>query len=463
MRIEGRRFGAMSGWGKGMRFLLFAASAALLFRAAVLPAAAQEQERSLGTIMDSYDSLVKQGMDGVGNLLKSTKREKSEVDAVWDDLNERFISVYSKIGHFEFDSLLKKERSESAAKKASEWSNSMILLIHDLQAVGEVVAWQRQVNRDIFQIEFDVEQAPNRLAGYTERMKDYGPRLAAIAGDLRTGKLSSAEIQRCLNEVQSIRVTAENVSGSIVRTLEYLGEGTGLGKEMDGRIGKVLEDWTQMKDRHPNVAPELSDTPLNWVPLVKKHWENLEKAREEFDKAYGPFLEGKIFKDIPVFREYEYKDLSRPAVTLEIELKTALAAAVQKGKSEAELRRAIELDEELTRKERERIRKLDDSVSPQKYRELSLAHSRAAGGVTRVRELQLLMSRFPLDQINSPEYRKLSEESALIQDFKHPEQLAAERKIRDFEELSKKVSQERETIISEHRNRRKKLDLAPEW
>jgi predicted HAD superfamily phosphohydrolase len=218
-----------------------------------------------------------------------------------------------------------------------------------------------------------------------------------------------------------------------------------------------------MKDRHPNVAPELSDTPLNWVPLVKKHWENLEKAREEFDKAYGPFLEGKIFKDIPVFREYEYKDLSRPAVTLEIELKTALAAAVQKGKSEAELRRAIELDEELTRKERERIRKLDDSVSPQKYRELSLAHSRAAGGVTRVRELQLLMSRFPLDQINSPEYRKLSEESALIQDFKHPEQLAAERKIRDFEELSKKVSQERETIISEHRNRRKKLDLAPEW
>ncbi|NCB17703.1 MAG: hypothetical protein EOM65_16210, partial [Synergistales bacterium] len=231
----------MSGWGKGMRFLLFAASAVLLFRAAVLPAPAQEQERSLGTIMDYYDSLVKQGMDGVENLLRSTKTEKSETEAVWSDLNERFISVFSRIGHYEFDSLLKKEKSDSAAKKASEWSDSMKLLIHDLQAVGEVVAWQRQVNRDIFQIEFDVEQAPNRLAGYTERMKDYGPRLAAIAGDLRTGKLSSAEIQRCLNEVQSIRVTAENVSGSIVRTLEYLGEGTGLGKEMDGRIGKVLE------------------------------------------------------------------------------------------------------------------------------------------------------------------------------------------------------------------------------
>lgn len=443
---------------------LFLAVLTVLINGGVLcPAFARQEERSLDTITDYYDTLVKQGMDGIGNLLKSRKREKSEIEGVWDDLNERFISVFSKIGHFEFDSLLKKEKSESIAKRASEWSNSMTLLIHDLQAVGEVVAWQRQVNRDIAQREFDIEKAPNRIAGYTERLKDDGPRLEAIARDLKGGRLSSEAIQKCLDEVKSVRITAENVSGSIGRTIGYLEEDVTLGKEMDKRIAKILEDWTQMKDRHPNVAPELSDAPLNWVPLAKKHWENLEKAREEFDTAYGPFLEGKIFKDIPVFRDCGYKNLSRPAVNLEIELKTALAAAVQKEKSEAELRRAIELDEELTRKERERIRKLDDSVSPQRSRELSLAHSRAAGGISRVRELQLLMSRFPLDQVNSPEYRKLSEESSLIMDFKHPEQLAVERKIREFEELQKKVTRERETIINEHRDRRKKLGMAPEW
>ncbi len=443
---------------------LFLAVLTVLINGGVLcPAFARQEERSLDTITDYYDTLVKQGMDGIGNLLKSRKREKSEIEGVWDDLNERFISVFSKIGHFEFDSLLKKEKSESIAKRASEWSNSMTLLIHDLQAVGEVVAWQRQVNRDIAQREFDIEKAPNRIAGYTERLKDDGPRLEAIARDLKGGRLSSEAIQKCLDEVKSVRITAENVSGSIGRTIGYLEEDVTLGKEMDKRIAKILEDWTQMKDRHPNVAPELSDAPLNWVPLAKKHWENLEKAREEFDKTYGPFLEGKIFKDIPVFRDCGYKNLSSPAVSLEIELKTALAAAVQKEKSEAELRRAIELDEELTRKERERIRKLDDSVSPQRSRELSLAHSRAAGGISRVRELQLLMSRFPLDQVNSPEYRKLSEESSLIMDFKHPEQLAVERKIREFEELQKKVTRERETIINEHRDRRKKLGMAPEW
>ncbi|MGI6791014.1 hypothetical protein [Aminivibrio sp.] len=448
----------MFGWIREMRFLFFAAAAAVMLCAAVLPAPAQEQERSLETIMDYYDSLVKQGMDGAENLLRSVKREKSETEAVWSDLNERFISVFSRIGHFEFDSLLKKEKSDSAAKKASEWSHSMILLIHDLQAVGEVVVWQRQVNRDIFQIEFDVEQAPARLAGYTERMKDYGPRLAAIAGELRAGRLSSAEIQKCLNEVQSIRVTAENVSGSIGRTLEYLGEGTGLGKDMDRRIAKILEDWTQMKDRHPGVAPELSDSPARWVPLAKKHWENLGKAREAFDKAYGPFLEGKVFKDIPVFRDYEYKDLSRPAVSLEVELKTALAAAVQKEKSEAEIRRAIERDEELTRKEMDRLRELRGSVSPEKRRALQLEDARAAGGVARLRELQIVMARHPE---GSAEYRKASEEARLIREEKHPEQLAVKKKLRDFEELERKVAEEIRRIHEEHEKRRKSLGMVP--
>ena len=79
----------MFGWIREMRFLFFAAAAAVMLCAAVLPAPAQEQERSLETIMDYYDSLVKQGMDGAENLLRSVKREKSETEAVWSELNER--------------------------------------------------------------------------------------------------------------------------------------------------------------------------------------------------------------------------------------------------------------------------------------------------------------------------------------------------------------------------------------
>ena len=100
----------------------------------VFPACAQE--RNVDTLIDYYDSLVKQGMEATERLLKSTKIEKSEVEGIWDDLNERFISVYSRIGHIEFDSMLKVDRNASRVSRASEWDNSMKLFIHDLQNVG---------------------------------------------------------------------------------------------------------------------------------------------------------------------------------------------------------------------------------------------------------------------------------------------------------------------------------------
>ncbi len=419
-----------------------------------------KNERTLETIMEAYDFLVKQGMDGVTTLLKSTKQEKSETEAVWDDLNERFISVFSKIGHFEFDSLQKKEKDESKANRAAEWANSMILLIHDLQAVGEVVAWQRQINRDIFQREYDIEKAPQRLAEFTDRLKERGPRLETIAKDLTSGRLSSAEIQKCLEELGWIRIAAENISGSIVREIGYLEEDVKLKKEMDKRIEKILENWKNMKARHPNVAAELSDAPIAWVPLAKKHWQNLEKTREDFDTAYGPFLEGKIMKDIPVFRDYTYEELARPVIALQVDLRTALAAAVQKEKSVEELRKELARDEELSNKERERVRVLYQKVSPEKSRALQLASVRAAGGVTRVRELQLIMSRLPLD---SPEYKKASEEAVLIADFRHPDQLAAARAIDEFEAETKKVYEEVGKIMEEHKKRKKSLGLTSDF
>ncbi len=427
--------------------------------AAPLPALAQErQERTVETLMDAYNTLVKQGMEATETLLKSKKREKSEVEAVWDDLNERFISVYSKIGHFEFDSMLKKERNEARASRASEWDNSMKLFIHDLQNVGEVVAWQRKVNRDIFQLEYDIEKAPKRVEAYSGKLKEEGPRVEKIIHELKSGSLSSVELQQRLDEVKNLRAEAENVSNSLERTLTRLGEDLLLKPEMDKRIAQILENWSNMKARHPAVVDELTDMPPNWIPLVKKHWKDLEETREKFEEEYAPILDGKLFSDVPFFRNRPYKDLAKPVIELEIQIKTAIASAAQKEKSAEELRKAIVLDEELTKKERERILELVASVSPTKRRELTLEYVRAAGGVSRVRELQLLMAR---NSEESDEYRKASEELRLIEEEKHPQQLAVRKKIREFEELEKKVSEEVRKIYEEHEKRRKSLGLAP--
>ena len=427
--------------------------------AAPLPSLAQErQERTVETLMDAYNVLVKQGMEATETLLKSKKREKSEVEAVWDDLNERFISVYSKVGHFEFDSMLKKERNEARASRASEWDNSMKLFIHDLQKVGEVVAWQRKVNRDIAQLEYDIEKAPKRVEAYSGKLKEEGPRVEKLLHELKSGSLSSAELQQRLDEVKNLRAEAENVSNSLERTLTRLGEDLLLKPEMDKRIAQILENWSNMKARHPAVADDLTDMPANWIPLVKKHWKDLEETREKFEEEYAPILDGKLFSDVPFFQNRPYKDLAKPVIELEIQIKTAIVSAVQKEKSVEDLRKAIALDEELTRKEIQRIQELNSMISPEKWRALLLEDARAAGGASRVRELQLVMARHPEE---SEEYRKASEEAHLIQDEQHPEQLAVKKKLREFEELERKVFEEIRKLHEEHEKRRKSLGLAP--
>ena len=258
--------------------------------------------------------------------------------------------------------------------------------------------------------------------------------------------------------MKNLRAEAENVSNSLERTLARLGEDLLLKPEMDKRIARILEDWSNMKARHPSVADELTDMPANWIPLVKKHWKDLGETREKFEKEYAPILDGKLFSDVPFFRNRPYKDLAKPVIELEVRIKTAIVSTVQKEKSAEELQKAIELDEELTRKEIQRIQELQSMISREKWYALQLEDVRAAGGTTRVRELQIVMARHPE---GSEEYRKASEEAHLIQDEQHPEQLAVKKKLREFEELERKVFEEIRKLHEEHEKRRKSLGLAP--
>ena len=85
---------------------------------------AQQKEVTLESIMTYENSLVKAGMDSAGELLKTTKTDKSQTEGVWNELNEKYFTSFSRIGHFEFDSLLKKEKDESASARAAAWALS---------------------------------------------------------------------------------------------------------------------------------------------------------------------------------------------------------------------------------------------------------------------------------------------------------------------------------------------------
>ena len=318
------------------------------------------------------------------------------------------------------------------------------------------MAWQRKVNSDIFHIGWDIEYAPRKMREFTD-VREQMRTVDRVAEEVKGGKLSSAQIQKHLDTLRPYRPGLENMSDSIDRMVQGLSENLKLKPEMDKRISQILGNWTNIKARHPNVNSELTDMPPNWVALAKKHWENLEKAREDVEKAYGPLLNGTLFSDVPLLRGLPYKDLAKPVIELEIELKSQLVSAAQKEKSAEELRKAIAEDEELTRKERARYMELLGYSFVEKRRQLLLEEARLVGP-SYIRDLQLLQARNPE---NSEQYRRASEEMRLINEERHPHQLAIKKKRQELDELEQKMEAERMKLYEEHEKRRRSLGLSP--
>ncbi|MGI6782898.1 MAG: hypothetical protein ACOX5A_01615 [Aminivibrio sp.] len=417
-----------------------------------------EKARTVETVIEYQNYALQVGMEAVVNLLKTTKTDKSATVDVWNELNEKYFTSYARIGHYEFDSLLKQEKNEAVAARAADWDQAVRLFTGELQNVGEVVLWLRELNRDIMSMEYDTLHSGERLKHFMKWPAEDGPGAAKISSELKTGKLSSKEVKKYLEDVQRMKSRAENVSSSITNEVEELEKSVVTGKAMDGRIVKILEAWGDTASRHPAMGAEKAEIAAGWVPVVKKRFEDFSKVREEFNKAFGPLLEGKLFRDVPLYRDYGYGELAKPFHDLELELKTALVAAAQKEKSEAELREAIAKDEELTKKEREQVWKLWNSVTEEKRRQLTLELVRAGGGKERRTELTLRMVKLPEE---SEEYKKLREELTLLEEERHPEQLAVKKKIQEFEELKKKVEEEVRKILLEHEKRRRSLGLEP--
>ena len=147
--------------------LLLAAVLAGLFVIIGLPLSAEEAEtrkpRSLEEIMTSVEQDVLDGMNRAETLLKTEKRERSETTALWEETAEKYFRRFARVGHVEFESLLKKEGQTARAQEAREWSEGIITFLAEMESVGAVVEWRRKGNVELFQLDYDREQAPKRL------------------------------------------------------------------------------------------------------------------------------------------------------------------------------------------------------------------------------------------------------------------------------------------------------------
>jgi hypothetical protein len=428
-----------------------------MFSQNALAVAANTKNRTQQIITD-IETFAKVGLEAYARILKSKSMEKKDTVTIWEELNEKYFTRFQRITYIEFDSTLK-GKQDSQATKAREWAQDITAFFDDIQSCGTMADWQREVNIEIASFEADTESAPKWIDAKLSAARKHNDYLSSVVKDMRGGSLSSAEIQERLDQTKKIRSEMENISSSIVTRVDYLEEEHAMKAEMDKKTAAILASWTDIKARHPRVTSDLTDIPPTWVPLVKKHWKSFAEVKSEFDEAYGPLLDGKFFKNVAFFKDKPYSDLAQPVIEVEMDLKTLLVAQTQKEKSEEQLRKEIALDEELTRKERERLLEIAQMSSPEKERELELACARAAGGASGARELVLIMARNPE---GSSEYRRAADELNLINKNLHPEQVAAAKALRDFYAEAKKYEPEYRRIIKEHTERKRKLGLRPE-
>ena len=445
--------------GHTPRLLAATALVAFLFLCAGGAEAAKPQ--TVQGIMSSCEADMKTGLEAVELLLKSTKREKSETVAVWEEINEKNFLKFRSSTIVEFSALLK-GKTDPASERALAWAAAMESFVVDLQSVGEVVEQLRKMNVLRDQIEFETEYLFVRMAEFQEELKKIGQILAAVNRDVSAGKLSSASSRETLLEKSDELTRARNMTETVVEAVDAalaaMKDGLAPPQEIDKRIAAILDGWTDVKAKHPDVKGDLTDVPPRWVPLVKNQWNNLLAARKKFDEEASPFFSGGLVRDLPFFGAAggsgsSYKDVVRPVLELEFRVK----GMIEKAKEAEEKRRTdLAKDEELTRGELARIRELERLYGPVREREVVVGLDRAAGGVARKAELQRR-----IDALGSGFGAKEREELRLLNEWKHPDQIPARDAYAVFYEGRARANEEIWGILKAHTERRRKLGLRP--
>lgn len=428
----------------------------LLVIALVAPLPSWGFQERVGEIMRYEHEVAKVGLEATERLLKTEKWEKADTEGVWDELNEKYFTAWDRLGHVEFDSLLKGKQG-SDVTKALEWANAMKLFRHEMQSMGRVVKWQRQMKADAFSIEITMRDLPAKVQDWENKAKEAASFVDRLRQAMGGGTMKSEDLESRLEDIRIERSKMENVSSALLRTIEAIDEWLYLNPDLPKDIGKIIENLGNAKARHPLVDAELTDWMVACPALMKKSREDYEEVRKDFDAIYQPVKSGKALDGVTLFKGLAYNKLPDPVMKCESELKLMIAKTVQKEASDAQLKKDLEEDERLSRQERDRILEIARLIGPEPRRALELELVRA-GGPDRIRDIQLRLSRM---EPGSPDYEKLREEFLLLDREEHPDQLAVKKKIKEFEDLAVRLGEESRDIALAHEARRKKLGLKP--
>ncbi len=337
----------------------------------------------------------------------------------------------------------------------------------EIQSVEEAVAWTLKVNRHIESLKFDIGTAPVRVEAYVKQMKEVSESLTFLYRKIKeasSGKRSYAnlkiELAHAIDFARSMHIVTINAASSLVNTAQYLEPQAGyVIPETELKRMEVLADyWKDVRNLYPLLKVEIADGATRWAPGPKAKWADYLESKKEFNKVYEPLLAGQLFKGISYFEGKKYNELAPIFPPIHRDL-MAMRFMVENQEKKAEaVKKQMEQDEALTRKEQEEIRNLENLYGPEREKILIRSVYKTGGGYGRLVELERFLKK---SEIKDGSYDRAKEELDNLRKRRHPDQKAADSALETFYKGIAEAQKRMDTIIQDHGKRKKEFGLEP--
>ena len=467
-------------------------------------AAAQEQEgkeltfqeiaAEVEKMLPDAEQKILAGIASVEELLKSSKTEASEMTGKWNEIREQTFSapVMKELAQLRpmlklaIDGGIQARVDAAKGKKHKKPSSSgqtgitifnardihrdaeeLLGFAQEIQSVGEAVVWTLKVNRHIESLEFDIGTAPVRVEAYVKQMRkasdiltEVNRKIREASGGQRTYSDMKAELSKSLTSINTLRIITVNAATSLVNTAKYLEPRAGyVMPETELKRMEVLADyWKDVKNLYPLLKQEIADGVVRWAAHPKAKWANYLESKKEFNKVYAPLLAGDIFKGIPHFEGKKYNQLADIFRVIQRDLYALIAMTGDREQKAEEVKKLLEQDEAITRKEQEEIRNLEAMYGPEREKMLTNAVHKAGGGYSRYVELERFIEN---SEIKDGAYDRAKEELDSLRKRLQPEQRVADAALITFYKGLVEAQKRVDTIVKDHAKRKKDLGLEP--
>jgi len=342
------------------------------------------------------------------------------------------------------------------------WRATQEAFFNQVRADGHrILYWRGKLRVDTIFLKNDTDDYKDRVEHLFRDLDDVEEALDDAAKVVGDKDVSVADLDKHIQSLDVMFRAAQAVGDNLQMTVDSVEKHHGLkAPKLPKDVEAILARWEAPKETYPDIMQRWTSYLTAWAKLQRKDWTAFGKARKDFDEAYGPVVSGKVCDGRKRFKGVKYSDYGNVVDAMRTNVRAWRLKMRRRDTDISVLRKALEEEKRISAEEKKQYKALFEPYSASKERELRLASARAAGGVSGVRDAQLKAARAKPGSEEEKKYRKLADD---IENFRHPDQIAADKALADFKKGEAEAIRKARDLMDKRKRRRAKLGLTEDF